>query len=511
MEEFLLTPHPSSVPPLPDDEVERLGELRETGLLDTEPEEIFDRATALALQIAGTSMAVVSLVDDDRQWFKAAIGIDAPELAREHAFCAHAIAAPTELLVVEDARRDPRFASNPLVTGAPHVRFYAGAPLVVSSGHALGTLCVIDREPHHLSDEQLLALRTLADLLASEIDLRLSLRGQREADLRRRLAESRADTMRTFLSIFQDAAVGIVMVEEDGRIIEANRAYGEIVGITEASLVGRSVSGFTHPDDIEDTVAAIRMMVAGLVNQTHLEKRYVREDGELVWVSVSSSCLRGGPGEPKRIISLIQDITDHVVLREQLAHRALFDPLTGVPNRSLFNERLSRSLSRAERDGKYVAVLFLDVDRFKQVNDRLGHVAGDHVLHGVAHRIRVALRPEDLVARLGGDEFAVLAIVNGEAEVLAIAERIHRAMEEPIDAGGESIVVTVSVGVVLSEGSRDGGNQLLRKADLAMYRAKSEGFGRCVVYGDEIDLARNGRLGRPVDQAEVDPVDLLAH
>lgn len=494
MEEFLLTTeHPRAIP-MPSGERDRMRELRELGLLDTEPEEIFDRVTTLAAQITDTPMAVVSLVDDDRQWFKSTVGIDVSEMAREHAFCAHAIASPEAVLVVDDACLDPRFDHNPIVVGEPHVRFYAGAPLVTSNGHALGTLCVIDQEPRHLRDDQLEALRTLASLVASELDHRLSLRRQREAELRRRLAESRADALGSFLSIFQDAAVGIVMVDEQGRILEANRAYGETVGLTVHELMGRSVNEFTHPEDVYDTVAAIRMMQSGLVKQTHLEKRYVRADGTVVWVSVSSSCLRETSSSGRRIVSLIQDITDHVALREQLTQRAQFDPLTGVPNRTVFNERLARSVVRAERNGASLAVMFLDLDQFKHINDSSGHDAGDTVLSEVARRIQVALRPEDLVARMGGDEFAVLTLVDKVEEAERIAERIQLAMAEPIAVEGRELRVSVSIGIALSSSADDGGNTLLRKADLAMYRAKSSRPGTTVTFGTEVDVALNEEL-----------------
>jgi signal transduction histidine kinase len=167
---------------IPADEPARLAELREYAILDTPPEQAFDDLTALASSIAGTPMALVSLIDDDRQWFKSRIGIDAPETPREVSFCAHAI-LDSRTFVVEDATLDPRFAGNPDVTGGPQIRFYAGAPLETQTGHRIGTLCVVDRKPRTLSAEDEAALRIIARQVMVQLELRkagMALRRQSE-------------------------------------------------------------------------------------------------------------------------------------------------------------------------------------------------------------------------------------------------------------------------------------------------------------------------------------------
>lgn len=157
---------------LPRDEEARLGELRKYAVLDTPPEAAFDDAVRLASAICETPIALVSLIDESRQWFKARVGLEAQETPRDMAFCAHAILQPEALLVVPDARLDPRFSDNPLVTGDPHVRFYAGAPLLTASGHALGTLCIIDREPREFSAGHRSALAILARTVVAQLELR---------------------------------------------------------------------------------------------------------------------------------------------------------------------------------------------------------------------------------------------------------------------------------------------------------------------------------------------------
>ena len=177
--------------PLPSDEEQRLAALHDYEILDTLPEQVFDDLTQLAAQICDVPISVVSLVDADRQWFKSKVGLDVDETPRDLAFCAHAIHSP-ELLVVKDAREDERFADNPLVTGAPDIRFYAGAPLVEPGGHELGTICVIDRVPRELTPEQLESLSALSRQTVSQLELRKKLSEQRELSQRLRVASREA-------------------------------------------------------------------------------------------------------------------------------------------------------------------------------------------------------------------------------------------------------------------------------------------------------------------------------
>ena len=468
-----LDPARGAVPAaLPADETERLAELREADIVDTEAEEIFDRVVQLASQIAGTPIALVSLVDEDRQWFKAAVGLDATQTPRDEAFCSHAILDPGSIFEVEDATLDPRFATNPLVLGEPFVRFYAGVPLVTGSGRALGTLCVIDHVPRHLDDGQKSALESLALLVAGQLDLRIL--GTRHTRARGGLAqaESEVSTLSQFFTIFQSAAVGIVMLDGDGTILQANPTYAQLVGIAPGDIQGHNVLEFTHVDEVDLTVAALEEMDSGRMQHWRFEKRYVRVDGQVIWVSVSSSSVVDETTGSSVVISLIHDITDQVAQRDALAHSATHDPLTGVANRALLESRLQAVDRRLGHPNHFVALLYLDVDGFKGVNDTYGHSLGDRLLQDIAFRIQGAVRPEDLVARLGGDEFVVLCEVGSPDEAVLVGRRLQDAMAMPFVLDGNKLAISCSVGVAVDAMGEAASMELLVRADRAMYQAK---------------------------------------
>jgi GAF domain-containing protein len=195
--------------PIPENEAERVNTLRGYGILDTHPEDRFDDLTRLAASICGTPISLISLVDEDRQWFKSKTGLEVCQTPREDAFCAQAIMSP-ELLVVPDASQDPRFATNPLVLGEPHIRFYTGAPLTAPNGHHLGALCVIDRVPRQLSPDQLESLRILSRQVMAQVIL-----GKNLHDLR------------TALKVREDLEQDIQKLIRDFQEAKAMRDYGK--------------------------------------------------------------------------------------------------------------------------------------------------------------------------------------------------------------------------------------------------------------------------------------------
>lgn len=299
----------------------------------------------------------------------------------------------------------------------------------------------------------------------------------------RKLAErSLKESEQRFRRSFRDAAIGMVLVSPAGRFLQTNRAFRDIVGYGEGELLSMTFLELTHPDDVATNLAHFKQMLAGEIDAYQVEKRYVHSEGHGVWAFLSASVVRDDGGEPVYFVCQIQDITERKMLGERLHHRAFHDPLTELPNRQLFVDRLAQAHRRAgRRSPSRVAVLFMDIDGFKVVNDSLGHRAGDLLLVVVSQRLRRCLRPEDTLARFGGDEFVVLLEdVEGPEHALRVAKRIAIELQRPFAVDGRELFVSVSVGIALGDAQGKDPEDLVRDADTAMYRAKAEGTGYAI-------------------------------
>ena len=312
-------------PSIPVDEHARVAALESTDLLDTAADERFDRYTRLIRKLFDVPIALVSLVDRDRQWFKSRQGLDAPETPRDISFCGHAI-LQDQVFVVEDASNDTRFTDNPLVTADPNIRFYAGAPLTTPDGYRIGTLCIIDREPRELAGSDVQSLHDMAAMVSGEL-------------------------------------------------------------------------------------AALRL--------------------------------------------------------------ATVDELTGLSNRRAFNMLAAQVLAVCARNDQAATLVAIDMDGFKQINDSLGHAAGDEALREFATIMREVFRESDLCARLGGDEFAVLMTAALPDEVTAGFARFASAIESRNSRLGQKFELACSYGAVQFDAARhDSIAALMKEADARMYDAK---------------------------------------
>jgi diguanylate cyclase (GGDEF)-like protein/PAS domain S-box-containing protein len=599
--------HPGA--PLPPDEVERLAALGRYAVLDTDAEQAFDDLCELAATVCDTPMAALSFVDADRQWFKARRGIVATETPRPDAFCAFTILG-NDVLEVPDARDDPRFASNPLVTGEAGVRFYAAAPVRTPDGHPLGTVCVLDREPRRLSESQRAALAVLARQAMDELDLRLALAEQQAVQTRfESLVHKASDVMATIAadgtvlyatpnvsevlgfdledlyganafkfvhaadlevglanltmalerpgepqtarvrvrtpdggwrhllatatSHIDDPAIGgvvlnvsdvteqvemtaalaasearfrhlvhhssdiIAIVDADGTIRYASPAVTRLLGHRVEDVLGKQVADLVDPSQRHLVETALRGVRSSEDDTEGVELRLRHADGHWLWFEVISTDLLDDPAVSGLVVNA-RDVTDRKQYEAQLLHEALHDPLTGLPNRALLEDRLEQALNRAQRLGAHVAVMFLDIDHFKLVNDSSGHAIGDLLLVETARRLEAATRASDSVVRFGGDEFVVLCEDTTVEEARALAQRIRARLSQPVAIDGQSFFLDVSVGIAQARPTDDAGS-LLQAADTAMYVAKEQGRGRVEVFAPELREVASARAALLAD------------
>ena len=297
----------SREPPIPTNETERMASLRDLVVLDSKPEALFDAITRLASEVCGVPIALLSLVDTERQWFKANVGLPGVnETPRDVAFCAHAILEDA-VLEVPDARRDVRFSDNPLVTGAPDIRFYAGAPLVLPQGERIGTLCVIDREPHQLDATQKHMLRSLATIASQALVLRRDLI-HKSLMVRTEFERALSDSETRYRNIVEEQSELVSLALADGTLTYVNPAYARHYGRTPAEMVGRNLLDFVDPAD-QDAVKAQTGRVLRTGASESGENRTVAADGSQKWVAWTNRLQRDAQQLPL-LHSVGRDITE---------------------------------------------------------------------------------------------------------------------------------------------------------------------------------------------------------
>jgi diguanylate cyclase (GGDEF)-like protein/PAS domain S-box-containing protein len=279
-----------------------------------------------------------------------------------------------------------------------------------------------------------------------------------------------------FATFFEQARVGLALADLSGRYVRVNATYAELVGRPPEDLVGVPFASVLH-DDVEESAEVAARLLGHDDAALQTEERYLHADGRVRWVLHGVSVVPAPDGRPAWFAVSAQDITERRRAEQDLrdlaavlSERAVRDPLTGLANRGLLEERIKASLARDARTGEGTGLLFLDLDGFKQVNDRRGHDVGDAVLRAVAHRLMDAVRPSDTVARLGGDEFVVLVESADPADLEPLAARLRAAVVAPVSLrDGTSVEVGVSIGASWTRGGEDDARVLLRDADSAMY------------------------------------------
>jgi diguanylate cyclase (GGDEF)-like protein/PAS domain S-box-containing protein len=516
--------------PLPANEEARLTALHQAHILDTPPEDRFDHLTEYAAEICEVSSAAICFVTADSCWPKSQYGCELAEEARDDSLASWVITG-TDPVLIPDVTLDERFKNKPHRAGAMLIRFYAGVPLVTREGYAIGVLAVFDALPRLLDFTHIKLLQHLANLVMGQINLngmaqalttatveceqlktRLALNekllqraeehGTRQAQnilaLQRKLQDLETDSER-YTMIAQSSNDGIWDWDLKTNKVFFDERWKAIVGYDAQDVWTDSINEWMdriHAEDLELFRTEIEACVTGCTTTFRNEHRLQHRDGSQRWVLSRGMAARHENGTVYRVAGSIIDITESKGAEQQLLHNAFHDVLTGLPNRALFMDRLKRSLNRAKYRPDYLfAALFMDLDRFKVINDSLGHQVGDELLVGIARRLEKCMRPGDMIARLGGDEFAViLDNLKSTDDAIQAAERLHQEMTAPYLLSGREVYASASIGVALSQAHHDSAQDFLRAADTAMYHAKSRGRGCVELFDTEMYARALGQL-----------------
>ncbi len=305
----------------------------------------------------------------------------------------------------------------------------------------------------------------------------------RDVSTQRASEKARADAELRFRVAFENNMAPMTFADANDRIIAVNDAMCQMVGFSKEELLGCDSTPFTYPDDVGITESTHQRLISGEVEQERYVKRYLRKDGRVIDVEVSRSPARDEDGKILYFVFSERDITEERALAAQLSHQALHDPLTGLANRALFEDRLAQAHGRVVRQGGIGAVLLIDLDDFKGVNDTHGHFVGDQLLTAIANRLELVTRSADTLCRFGGDEFLYLAeglVSPEEAEVLA--ERLISVIAEPYNIAGSLIEQRASIGIVIWDATSNGFSETIQNVDAALYEAKRNVRGRHVVF-----------------------------
>jgi len=461
--------------PLPADEEWRLAALDQYAIAGTSPEAEYDHICQLAAALFNAPTALVSFVERDRQFFKARVGFEASETSRDSSFCAHALVRD-DVLVVPDALEDSRFRQNPLVTGVPFIRFYAGAPVATASGHRIGSVCVIDKKPRPpLTDGEKGLLRALAQLTSDHLERRrLNVIGRAAFEL----AAATPDA--------------IVCADGKGQITYWNPSAETMFARTRQEALGQPfktlIAADWQPTLLGELERARRgdKRKAGTVALTA-----IRNDGSPFPAEVSVAFWQEGERDQYGVV--LRDVSERHAERERLRYLTHFDRLTDLSNRARFLERVDEELVRQHS----FAVLKIGLDRFKEINGAMGMAAGDDVLRKTAERIVAMAGPGTFVARLGADEFGVLLTgTTDPSGVLALSEHILAVIAEPFEIPGFACHVGASAGVVLAPGPSQfsDANGILKAALLSLHQAKKEGGRRSALFRPQLGKQADERL-----------------
>ena len=469
------------------DAVRRVSALR----LPTPATAALEHLTLFAQRMLDVPVSIVSLVDGERTFSRSPSG-DAWRARREtplsRSLCRYAVSSGRPLLI-EDAR------SHPIVDDDPVVWLgevgYAGIPIRSADGAVAGAICAIDVRPRAWTDDEVELLDHLASFAAMVIERRGAVSAA-EAGFVGALGPARGRlSLRMLEKAVETMQIGVTITDTDGRILYTNPAEARMHGYTIDELRGVHARIFAPPEHARP----IDPQVMDEVTSWSRETVNVRKDGSVFPVLLRSDVVKDSRGRAVGLVTCCEDITQRKELERQLLRNAFYDPLTGLPNRGLFIHRLELAVERARAGERHCSVLMVGLDRFKLVNDSLGRGAGDELLVKVAGRLRECVRGDTMVAHIAGDEFAVLLDEGGGVgEASRVAACIQERLARPFEVAGAEVYTTGSVGIALTHSGYDRADDMLRDANIAMYRSKDARKGQYEVFDRDMHAAAMERL-----------------
>ncbi|MDY7097041.1 MAG: EAL domain-containing protein [Pseudomonadota bacterium] len=463
-------------------EADRLASLTELGLRRVKDAGIFTTITRMATEKFGCPFAMVSIIDKDEQWFLAKTGIKLDSTPRSVSFCSDTITLNHPMLI-SDASCHPKYQDNPLVTGSPSIMSYLGIPIKAPNGASLGSLCIASTRPYAFSEKDIGRLGSLAELVEQCIASHGSSQELSRAN------GSLRQLNKLFKQAEKAAQIGSWRVDLKTNEVSWSDQVFAIHGIDDPQAVPlENAISFYEPDDrpiVEESLQraiedGVPFSFEASIRRADGELRRVRSMGERIDVN----------GEPECVAGVFLDCTEEHLRNLELRRAATLDQLTGLHNRSAFDRRMAKAIKSArgsQANEKSVAVMLIDLDGFKDVNDTMGHLIGDRLLKRVAAHLVELVDENSFVARWGGDEFAVLlgiGITLEDAHLLG--ERLTAALSEEIRIDGRIVQVGATCGLAHMENSATS-EELMRRADLALYHAKSNDRGSVEAWSEEIE------------------------
>ena len=461
----------------------RLDAIRSLGLDAVPDRDLFSRITVLASTMLDCPIALLSVVEENRQWFLGRTGTDLLETPIEDSFCAVCVLEESPLLI-PDARQDPRLADNQLVIGEPFIRSYIGVPVHGENGVLLGALCGISPEPDAFRPDQIAPLAMLAELAEQSIALHGRTRALSNANAALR------QSSQMFRQAERAVNVGSWWVDLATRKLHWSDQVYAITGLEPGQSINvHDVVQLYQPEDramvrkaMDDTIEDGKpFMFETTIRRRDGERRRIRVVGERI----------EGEGQPDSVAGIILDCTEEHLRNVALKRATERDRLTGLYNRASFDRRLADAMQHAETEP--VTIALLDLDGFKDVNDTLGHLVGDRVLETIAGQLRIRIAPGVFLARWGGDEFALLFPPHmALSDVTCFLEDLLAELGEMPPLGASLLRIRATCGVARMDcaGSSE---EIMRRADLALYRGKEQGRGSVVCWDRQIEARQSER------------------